>query len=165
MRMPVMTIGPQSGNSKPMLDELDKRIINQLQGGFPICDDPFAVVARRFDIDEQTLISRIRRLLDLGVLSRFGPMYHAEHLGGGLTLCAMAVPDDRFEEVAQAVNQHAAVAHNYEREHALNMWFVLATESAAEITSVIAAIEAQTGCEIYNMPKIEEFYVGLRLAV
>jgi DNA-binding Lrp family transcriptional regulator len=148
-----------------MLNELDKRIINELQGGFPICDDPFALVARRFDIDEQTLISNIRRLLDLGILSRFGPMYHAERLGGGLTLCATAVPDDRFEEVAQAVNQHAAVAHNYEREHELNMWFVLATEDASEITSVIAAIEAQTGCKIYNMPKIEEFYVGLRLAV
>lgn len=148
-----------------MLDELDKRIVNALQGGFPICDKPFARIAGRIGVEEQELIQRIQRLLDVGALSRFGPMYNAERMGGGLTLCAMAVPNENFEDVAKKVNQHAAVAHNYERDYQLNMWFVLATESASEIPQVIQQIEAQTGCKVYDMPKIEEFYVGLRLAV
>lgn len=147
------------------MDTLDKRIINELQGGFPICDRPFALIARQLDIDEQELLKRIQHLLDTGVLSRFGPMYHAERMGGGLTLCAMSVPQERFDEVAVEVNNRVEVAHNYERDHRLNMWFIVATETEEEISRVVHEIEEQTGCKVYNMPKIKEYYVGLRLAV
>ena len=97
------------------------------------------------------------------MLSRFGPMYHAERLGGGLTLAALAVPPERFDEVAALVNAHPEVAHNYERDHALNMWFV-ARHGAARRTSsrVLAEISAETGLVVHDMPKLEEFFVGLR---
>ena len=115
------------------MDDIDRRLINALQGGFPICDRPFAEVGGRLGLDEDDLIARLERLLEDGVLTRFGPMYDAERLGGGLTLAAMAVPEDRFEEVAALVNAFPEVAHNYERTHALNMWFVLATERPERI--------------------------------
>jgi DNA-binding Lrp family transcriptional regulator len=105
---------------------------------------------------------RLAALLDSGTLSRFGPMYHAERLGGGLTLAAMQVPPEDFERVAEIVNAFPEVAHNYAREHALNMWFVLATETPERIGQVIAAIERDTGYKVHNMPKQEEFFVGLR---
>jgi len=144
------------------MDELDRTIINELQGGFPVCERPYTVVAERLGTDEHKLIMRIHRLLEEKVLSRFGPMYHAERLGGALTLCAMQVPEQEFERVADCVNDFPEVAHNYARDHALNMWFVLATETPERISEVIAAIEAGSGYPVYNMPKIEEYFVGLR---
>ena len=147
------------------MDQLDRAIINEFQGGFPISARPYAEAAERVGIDEQGFIDRLQVLLDDGVLSRFGPMYHAERLGGALTLAAMAVPEDRFDAVAGQVNGHGEVAHNYAREHELNMWFVLATEEPERIAEVIAEIEAETGLTVFNMPKKEEFFIGLRFEV
>ena len=147
------------------MDATDRAIINELQNGFPICERPYADVAARLGIDEQELIDRVQALLDAGALSRFGPMYHAERLGGALTLAALSVPEAEYERVAALVNAHPEVAHNYAREHALNMWFVLATETPQRIDAVIAAIAQETGLKVYNMPKLEEFYVGLRFEI
>ncbi len=145
-----------------MLDVLDRAIINELQGGFPICESPYAAVAEQLGTSEEELIARLQRLLDEKILSRFGPMYHAERLGGGLTLAAMAIPDEQFDSVADQVNAFAEVAHNYAREHELNMWFVLATETPQRIDEVISEIETTTGFKVINMPKEEEFFIGLR---
>jgi len=144
------------------MDTLDRRIINELQGGFPLGERHYAEVAARLGTDDPELLHRLEQLLANGTLSRFGPMYHAERLGGALTLAAMQVPESDFERVAALVNAHPEVAHNYAREHHLNMWFVLATETPARVAEVIADIERETGLQVYNLPKIEEFYVGLR---
>jgi DNA-binding Lrp family transcriptional regulator len=147
------------------MDATDKLIINSLQGGFPVCERPFAAVATDLGIDEQDLIDRIGAMTEDGVLSRFGPLYHAERLGGAQTLAAMEVPDSRFDTVAEQVNAHPEVAHNYARAHALNMWFVIASDDPAAIERVIRAIEAETGLAVYNMPKEEEFFIGLRFTL
>jgi DNA-binding Lrp family transcriptional regulator len=144
------------------VDTTDREIINRLQGGFPICEQPYAQVAQQLGIAEDELITRIGTMLDEGVLSRFGPMYHAERLGGGLTLAAMQIPEDDFDKVAEQVNAFEEVAHNYQRDHRLNMWFVLATEAEEDIGRVIGEIEACTGYKVYNMPKQQEFFVGLK---
>jgi siroheme decarboxylase len=144
------------------MDDLDRRIINGLQGGFPITDRPFAEISRQLGLDEDDLITRIERLCAGGCLSRFGPMYDADRLGGGTCLAAMAVPEDRYEEVAAQVNAHPEVAHNYARSHALNMWFVLAAETSDRIDLVLNEIAMETGFAVYGMPKLEEFFVGAR---
>lgn len=145
------------------MDATNRCIVNALQDGFPVCDRPYAEAARALGIDEGALIDRLGRLVEDGKLSRFGPLYHAERIGGALTLAAMAVPEAEFEDVADIVNTFPEVAHNYAREHALNMWFVLATERPERIAQVIAEIETATGHKVYDMPRIEEFYVGLRV--
>jgi len=147
------------------MDALDRKIINNLQGGFPISERPYADAAKQLGITEKDLIDRVTQLLEQGMLSRFGPMYHAERLGGGLTLAALCVPEADFEEVAAQVNAFPEVAHNYARDHELNMWFVLATEQPERIDEVISEIEAQTGLSVYNMPKQAEYYIGLQLKV
>jgi DNA-binding Lrp family transcriptional regulator len=144
------------------MDATDRRIINELQGGFPVSEYPFAEIGASLGIPESELIQRLERLLDEGILNRFGPMVHAERLGGGLTLAALSVPEDRFEAVARQVNAHPEVAHNYARDHALNMWFVIATEKPERIGEVIAGIEAETGLAVFDLPKEVEFYIGLR---
>ncbi|WP_254276106.1 Lrp/AsnC family transcriptional regulator [Halomonas sp. 3H] len=147
------------------LDAADRRIINRLQDGLPLVASPYAAVAVELGLSEGELLYRLERLLESGVLSRFGPMYHAERLGGGLTLAALAVPERDYDAVVEAVNAFPEVAHNYRREHRLNMWFVLATEAPERIAQVIAEIEAATGLPVFNMPKQEEFHVRLHLPV
>lgn len=146
-----------------MMDKLDRSIINQLQGGFPLCANPYAVVAQQLGTSESELLARIEKLLGDKVLSRFGPMYHAERLGGGLSLAAMKIRPTDFERVAGIVNAMPEVAHNYAREHALNMWFVLATETPQGQQDVLDRITRETGYTVYNMPKIREYFVELKL--
>lgn len=173
MPLKCCSVGVVSNNVEPYIgkqgllsmDDLDKAIINHLQKGFPICDAPYRVVAEQLGTSEAELLSRLQSLLDNGVLSRFGPMYHAEQMGGALSLAAMQVPEERFDAVADMVNTFPEVAHNYARNHALNMWFVLATEKPEQIANVITAIEQQTGIAVHNMPKIKEYFVGLQLEV
>lgn len=147
------------------MNERDRAIINGLQGDFPICERPFEVVASRLGLSEQELIEGIGDLLDQGVLSRFGPLFNAERMGGALSLAAMNVPDAEFDAVAETVNAFPEVAHNYARDHRLNMWFVVATETPTRYRQVIREIAAATGLTVYDMPKIREYFVGLRLEV
>ena len=147
------------------MDALDRRIINELQGGFPVCEYPFRGMAQRLGSTESDLITRLGCMLEDGLLTRFGPMFHAERLGGALSLCAMRVPPERFEAVAAQVNAFPEVAHNYQRDHAMNMWFVLATESPQALDATLERIESDTGLRVFNLPKLEEFYVGLHFHV
>ena len=145
------------------MDELERAIVNRLQGGFPLSERPFADAARELGTDEATLIAKLKAMLEAGMLTRFGPMYDAERLGGAFTLCAMSVPASDFERVAALVNAHAEVAHNYERAHRYNMWFVIAAASRAQIAPLIAAIEAETGYPVLNLPREQEYFIELRL--
>jgi DNA-binding Lrp family transcriptional regulator len=145
------------------MDDIDRQIINALQGGFEICEHPFATAAAPLGLAEEELIGRIEGLLSTKVLSRFGPLYNPERLGGGVTLAAMSVPCESFDSVAETVNGFPEVAHNYERDHTLNMWFVIATDKPERIPAVIAEIERLTGLPVCDMPKLDEFYIGLKL--
>lgn len=145
------------------MDAIDRLIINQLQSDFPICETPYQVVAERLGLTEANLIERLQALLANGTLTRFGPLYHAERMGGALTLAAVKVPSERFAEVTALINAFPEVAHNYARNHELNMWFVLATETLDQQQKTITAIEQQTGLRVYNMPKLHEYFVGLKL--
>jgi DNA-binding Lrp family transcriptional regulator len=147
------------------LDEIDRTIINKLQYGFPICDYPFQIAAESLDITESELLERITTMRDNGILTRFGPLFNVENMGGTFSLCAMKIPAAEFDNVADQVNALPQVAHNYQRDHALNMWFVLATETLEEKHNTLKKIEQQTGCRVYDMPKEREYFVGLYLKV
>ncbi len=135
-----------------------------MQGGFPLTDTPYRDVAAELGMTESALLARLQQLLDSRVLTRFGPMYQIERMGGRFVLAAMAVPEDRFDEVAEAVNALPEVAHNYRREHRFNMWFVLATETPAGIDDAVARIERATGLPVYPFPKMREYFVEMKLS-
>ncbi len=149
----------------PEFTDAERAVINRLQAGLPLVHSPFAAVAGELGMTEQALLHILQDLLDRRILTRFGPMFHAGEMGGALTLAAMRIPEQDFERVTQKVNDFDEVAHNYRREHELNMWFVLATESPEDIARVIAGIESATGYPVYNMPKEEEFHVHLYFPV
>jgi len=147
------------------VDPTGRAIINGLQGGFPLTHRPFRDAGAELGLTEDELIESVGDLIEAGQLSRFGPLWNAQLLGGGVCLAAIAVPPERFEEVAEQVNTHREVAHNYERSHALNMWFVVSAENAERIDDVIAEIERETGLAVFAMPKTREFFVGFRVEV
>ncbi|MFB6072970.1 MAG: Lrp/AsnC family transcriptional regulator [Halobacterium sp.] len=153
------------------LDERDRAILNAFQGGFPVVRHPFepaaqALRSRGVELTAADLLERVRALEDGGVLTRFGALVDAEEIGGSATLVAMHAPEDEFDEIADAVNDHREVAHNYEREHPhLNMWFVVSVADEDRVEDVLAAIEDETGQETYNLPKQREFRVEAKFLV
>lgn len=149
----------------PEFTELERAVINRLQTGLPLVHSPYAAVADELGITEEAVLNTLQDLLDRRILTRFGPMFHAGEMGGGLTLAAMRIPEQDFDSITARVNAFEEVAHNYRREHELNMWFVLATEAPDDIARVIAGIESATGYPVYNMPKEEEFHVHLHFPV
>ncbi|GAB3413609.1 Lrp/AsnC family transcriptional regulator [Haloparvum alkalitolerans] len=158
------------------LSTLDRAILNAFQGGFPVVERPFEPAAaalrdRGVEVTGPELCERVRELDEAGVLSRFGALVNAEEIGGAASLVAMHAPEERYDEVAETVNEFPAVAHNYEREHPhLNMWFVVSVadhpdpdkDGADRVAEVLAEIEAATGQETYDLPKIQEFHVGAK---
>ena len=145
------------------LSKLERSFINAFQGNFPLEERPFKSIAEQLHCSEGDLIEMVNKLKTEKLLTRFGPLYDAAGLGGGLTLAAISVPEDSYEIVTEQVNAFPEVAHNYRREHALNMWFVLATETPDEIEKTLNAIEQSIKLKVYNFPKQHEFYVGLWL--
>ncbi|OAN89825.1 protein nirG [Marinobacter sp. EhC06] len=149
----------------PEFTEVERAVINRLQTGLPLVHSPYAAVANELGMAEEAVLNTLQDLLDRRIFTRFGPMFHAGEMGGGLTLAAMRIPEQDFDSITAKVNAFEEVAHNYRREHELNMWFVLATEAPDDIARVIAAIESATGYPVYNMPKEEEFHVHLHFPV
>ena len=173
-----------------VLDALDRAIIDSLQGDFPICERPYAEAAQALGIGEETLLDRLQNMLDRRLLTRFGPMFQIEQMGGAFVLAAMCVSQVDWERVVDLVNAFPEVAHNYRRESwrlaedaedksdesnasnvfrdldeldELNMWFVLATETPDGIGKTVAAIEAATGLSVYSFPKLKEYFVEMKL--
>ena len=151
----------QISDRKP--GDIEREFINNFQGNFPLNARPFRSAAEKLGCTEEQLIAAAQRLKSEKLLTRFGPLYDAAELGGGLTLAAISVPEERYDNVTELVNQYPEVAHNYRREHELNMWFVLATETPEELIQAISSIEETTGLSVYNFPKLQEFYIGLWL--
>ncbi|MDP3652330.1 MAG: Lrp/AsnC family transcriptional regulator [Rhodoferax sp.] len=145
------------------MEQIDRDIINGLHGGLAICERPYLEAAQRLGLSEDELLTRLGALLAQGTLTRIGPLYQIERMGGAFTLAALHANAEDYERVAQCVNALPQVAHNYAREHELNMWFVIATETPGEIEDVIAQIERATGCSVFNFPKSREYFVELRL--
>ncbi|WP_170411892.1 Lrp/AsnC family transcriptional regulator [Ruegeria atlantica] len=146
------------------LDETDRAILNRLQDDLPLTAYPYASAAQELGLSEPDLLARLTRLKNERVITRFGPFFDAAAIGGAFCLCAMAVPPEHFETVLTKVNAHAEVAHNYERTHRLNMWFVLATETPEGIEATADAIERETGICVLRFPKLQEFFIGFRVA-
>ncbi|MGM9488488.1 Lrp/AsnC family transcriptional regulator [Ideonella sp. YS5] len=146
-----------------MLSPEDVRLLTRLHGDLPLSDRPFAEVGAELGLDEDALLERLRALLAQGVLTRFGPLFQIERAGGRFVLAALAVPEHRYESVTALVNSLSEVAHNYRREHALNMWFVVAAESPEKTAAALDRIEALTDLPVFAFPKEREYFVELKL--
>lgn len=142
------------------LDAIDRSLIEAWQRDLPLCPEPYAAMAESLGLSDSLVLERLARLLELGVLSRVGAVI-APHRIGWSTLAAMAVPPARLEAVAERVNGFAEVNHNYERQHRLNLWFVVTAKSRAGVQAVLEEIAAATGIEVLDLPLERPYGIDL----
>lgn len=147
------------------MDEWKRKLLNRLQHGLPLTADPWGTLAEELQSSSEALRMQVARWLDDGTLTRFGPLFDIEQVGGAFSLCALSVPEDRFDKVAALLAAMPEVAHNYRREHRWNMWFVLACAHPEEISDSIRTIEEITGLSVLNLPKERTYHVGLHFPV
>lgn len=145
------------------MDEIDRIVLDRLQLGLPLAPDPWQALAAETGLAGPIWRERVQRHLDDGLLTRFGPMFDIERLGGAFTLAALSVPAADFEAVAERLHAMPEVAHNYERAHHFNMWFVLACETPQGMAAAIARIERDTGLPVLDLPRLRTFHIGLYL--
>jgi len=157
-------IAPDTPSSAARFDATDRRLIDRLHGELPMTERPFADVGRDLALSEDEVLERLRRMLANGTLTRFGPLFQIERAGGQFVLAALEVRAADFERITALVNSLPEVAHNYRREHPLNMWFVVAAESQAAADAALARVARITGLEVFSFPKEREYFVGLRLS-
>lgn len=144
--------------------ELHPQLLNSWQRGFPLSPRPFAQIAEALHTTEAEVIGACADLLNRGVISRLGGVW-APGVGGAALLCAMQIPSDRLEETAAIVSAHPGVNHNYEREHALNLWFVITGNDATGIGAALTDIEEQTGLPILRMRMVRPYRIDLGFAL
>lgn len=142
------------------LDSLEQSLLNDFQQGLPLSPTPFAEMAKQLGVDEELVLTTLKRLQKAGAVSRVGPVFRTHSIGAS-TLAAMSVPEERLEQVAEQVNSFDAVNHNYEREHQLNLWFVATAPNEETLQQVLQKIEATTGIEVIALPMIEDYHIDL----
>jgi siroheme decarboxylase len=135
-------------------------LIDRWQHDFPLVEKPFEVVGRFAALDQDETIGIFRKMRDNDVISRVGAVVRPNTVGAS-TLAAMQVPEEWLEQVAALVSREPLVTHNYEREHALNLWFVIAGASQQAIAATIQRINRQTGLEVVDLPMLEAYHLGL----
>ena len=142
------------------MNNLDKRLLNEFQRDFPLSPTPYADIAARLNVTEAEVLDALRRLSESGAISRVGPVIRP-HAIGASTLAALRVPPERLEAVAALVNGYPEVNHNYEREHAYNLWFVLTAPSKQRLAEVLRDIERRTGLTPINLPLVRDYHIDL----
>jgi DNA-binding Lrp family transcriptional regulator len=148
------------------MDEIDRRILNQIQSDLPIVPRPYQELGEKVGLPEAEVILRIKRLKRDGIIRRIGGNFNSSSLDFTSTLCAARVPEDMIEGFVQAVNRYPGVTHNYLRTNAYNVWFTFIAEDMAEIEDALAAIRLETGVrDILNLPAVRMFKIKVDFEV
>ena len=145
---------------QPRLTELEKRLLNAWQKGFPLSPRPYAEIAHRLGTSEAMVLTILERLQEQGIISRVGPVFTPKKVGVS-TLAAMAVPEEELEQVAALVSSYEEVNHNYEREHHFNLWFVVTSASQEQLQQVLEELERRTGYPVMDLPLEQQFHIDL----
>jgi DNA-binding Lrp family transcriptional regulator len=143
-----------------MLTKLERCLLNDYQRDFPLTPTPYAEIARALGVSEEEVLERLRALRATGAISRVGAVLRPRRLGAS-TLAAMAVPEERLEEVAATVSARSEVNHNYEREHRYNLWFVAQAGNETELAQLLADIELRTGITVLALPMLVDYHIDL----
>ena len=139
---------------------LERRLLDEFQRDLPLSPTPYADMAGRLGVSEDEVLQTLASLKERGAVGRVGAVLKACRLGAS-TLAAMAVPQVRLEEVAVLVSSYREVNHNYEREHAFNLWFVVAAPNRERIDTILGEIETATGIAVMDLPLVEEYHIDL----
>jgi DNA-binding Lrp family transcriptional regulator len=141
------------------MDDIDKKILDVIQSGFPIDPRPYAAVGEQLGVAEDEVLDRVRNLRKTGVIRRIGANFQSKKLGWVSTLCAAKVPEDGLDEFVETVNAYPGVTHNYLRAHEFNVWFTFIAPGMDYVEQCLAEITAKTGIKVLNLPASKMFKI------
>ena len=142
------------------MNPLEQALLNDYQRDFPLQSRPFAQIAKAHKTDTGSILQLLKRLKKTGLISRVGPVFRPNTIGVS-TLAAMKIPGNKLEAIAKLVNKYPEVNHNYEREHAYNLWFVVTASDQQHLEDTLLSIEKLTGTAIMRLPLVREHHIDL----
>ena len=146
------------------MDELDKELLNEIQWTFPLVTRPFDAIAKKFNISSETVKTRLNHLKEIGVLRQLSAIFDTRKLGYSSSLVAMEIESDKLEFVANQINRHPGVSHNYERDHQFNLWFTLAVPPGSDLQTELKKFDLLEGIKKVRMlPTLQLFKIGVKL--
>ena len=146
------------------MDELDKELLNEIQWTFPLVTRPFDAIAKKFNISSETVKTRLNHLKEIGVLRQLSAIFDTRKLGYSSSLVAMEIQPDKLEFVANQINRHPGVSHNYERDHQFNLWFTLAVPPGSDLQTELKKFDLLEGIKKVRMlPTLQLFKIGVKL--
>ena len=166
MAQPIAKVRSRRDGSAVPLDELDKRLLNLLQGRFPIATRPYAAVAELAGVPEEEVLGRTARLLDERIIREITPIFDTRVLGYSSMLVAARVDPENPWRAAKVINSHPGVSHNYLRDHDFNIWFTIATEpgSPLGLDGTLEVLQRLTGAEsVRQLPTLRLFKIRMDL--
>ena len=140
--------------------ENDLLLLNSVQSNFPICHDPFAVIADELNLSKTEVIERLEYLKQQGAIARFGGVLNHKK-NGASTLAALKVPLDKINQTAELVSTYREVNHNYLREHEFNLWFVVTAKQQCRVNLVLNELKEATGFDLLNLPMVKSHHINL----
>jgi DNA-binding Lrp family transcriptional regulator len=150
--------------SNQQIDETDRKLLNDIQWVFPLVDRPYSELAKNYGISEQEVMRRIAGLKKLGLIRQINAIFDTRRLGYKSALIAFAVKPEKLDEVAEKVNEHPGVSHNYERNHEYNMWFTLAVPPDSDMKDELDRMAALDGVVKYRLlPTLKMYKIGVKL--
>jgi len=146
------------------MDKLDKEILNEIQWTFPLVPRPYSKIAKKFHVTNEEIMQRLRTLKETGILRQLSAIFDTRRLGYKSALVAMAIEPEKLERVANQINRHPGVSHNYERNHEYNLWFTLAVPPGSDLKSEIDKFSKLSGIKkVRLLPTIKLFKIGVKL--
>lgn len=142
------------------MDARERQVLNDFQRDLPLCEAPYAAIAKAVHATEEWVIATLRRFVGEGVVSRVGVIFRPGSVGAS-TLAAMSVPPARLADVARSVSAHRGVNHNYEREHRFNLWFVANASDRPALKALLASVERETVLPVIALPLLREYHIDL----
>jgi siroheme decarboxylase len=166
MAQPVAKVRSRTGGSAIPLDEADKRLLNLLQGSFPLAERPYAHIAGLAELPEEEVLGRTKRLVDERIIREITPIFDTRVLGYSSMLVAARVDPEHPWRAAKIINSHPGVSHNYLRDHDFNIWFTIATEpdSTLGLDGTLDVLQRLTGAEsVRQLPTLRLFKIRMDL--
>ncbi len=166
MAQPIAKVRSRKDGSAVPLDELDRKLLNLLQGSFPIASRPYEHVAELAGLPEQEVLTRTKRLLDERIIREITPIFDTRVLGYSSMLVAAKVDPENPWRAAKIINSHPGVSHNYLRDHEFNLWFTVATEpgSPLGLDGTLDLLQELTGAEsVRQLPTLRLFKIRMDL--
>jgi siroheme decarboxylase len=146
------------------IDALDRRLLNEIQWVFPLADRPYLEISRRYNISENSVMQRISILKKIGIIRQINAIFDTRRLGYKSALVSFSVSSDKLNHVAELVNKHPGVSHNYERNHEFNMWFTLAVPPNVSMKAELEKMASIDGVKKYRvLPTLKLYKIGVRL--